>query len=245
MTLKKEWHLHTNDQIIDLFTYLGGSLSGKVGYMLVVNATADGFNLVAVPNLDGNSAHFLRGDGTLSALASGDIPNNAADTSGSAVYWKTSGTGKAALAGPATGQTRTYTGPDADTTLVGTTTVQTLTNKRITRRVQNADTSTQNDTITPDCDNYDDVKCVNTASASTTQFTIANPTGTPTDMQKMVIRIKTTNAQTLSWGNNYAVTDATPGALPTSLAAGKTIMLQFLYDSSNTKWGYVGYAGSF
>lgn len=40
------------------------------------------------------------------------------DTTGSAVYWKTSGTGKAGISGPGTGTTRTYTFPDADATVV-------------------------------------------------------------------------------------------------------------------------------
>ncbi len=69
---------------------------------------------------------FLRmtGDGTNGAapawdtLIAGDVPTLNQDTTGSAVYWKTSGTGKASLTGPGTGTTRAKTVRDADDTIL-------------------------------------------------------------------------------------------------------------------------------
>lgn len=67
-------------------------------------------------------------------LANCTFPTFNQDTTGSAVYWKTSGTGKGAITGPATGTTRIYTFPDSDQTMLysggalGTPSSGTLTN---------------------------------------------------------------------------------------------------------------------
>lgn len=69
----------------------------------------------------GTTSTLLATNGSAASLT--NFPTLNQDTGGSAVYWKTSGTGKAALTGPATGTIRTYTGPDADATLCTTNSV--------------------------------------------------------------------------------------------------------------------------
>lgn len=64
---------------------------------------------------------------------------------------------------------------------------------------------------------------------------ISNPTGTPTDSQKLMLKIKSTNIQTFSWGNGF--TGSTDLSLPTaSTGGGKVDYVGFIYMESNSKW---------
>ena len=88
-------------------------------------------------------------------------------------------------------------------------------------------------TITPNADTSDNVTQANTQSAGT--LTMAAPTGTPSDGQKIVIRIKSTNAQTFSWNGIYR--GSTDLALPTSTSGtSKTDYIGFIYNSADNKW---------
>ena len=88
-------------------------------------------------------------------------------------------------------------------------------------------------TITPDADTSDNVTQANTQGAGT--LTIAAPSGTPVDGQKLVIRLKSTNVQTFSWNAIYR--GSTDLALPTaSSGASKTDYIGFIYNSADSKW---------
>lgn len=132
----------------------------------------------------------------------------------------------------ATAGTANVTVPNSTDTLVGRATTDTLTNKRVTPRIQTAADATS---ITPTSDSADITIQTNTQVAGT--ITIANPTGTPTDGQKLTIRIKATNAQTYSFGTSYAF--STTVTAPTTLAAGKTDYLGCMWNATNTKWDVV------
>jgi len=131
---------------------------------------------------------------------------------------------------------RTFTLPDASTTLVGTDATQTLTSKRITKRVSStADAAT----ITPDCDSYDLIDITAIAQA----FTIANPTGTPTNGQELRIRIKdNATARAITWGSNYV--EGTGTVLPATTVLSKILNLLFQYNTANSlnKWQLIGVA---
>jgi len=111
--------------------------------------------------------------------------------------------------------------------LADTSNVQVLTNKAIVQRVSSqADAAS----ITPNVDNYDEY--VQTAQAQA--LTISNPTGTPTEGQTLMIKIKDNASPcAVSFGANYAAYGA---ALPTTTVTSKTLLLMCIYNSAATKW---------
>ena len=104
---------------------------------------------------------------------------------------------------------------------------QTLTNKRLTRRVtSNASSATP----TPDADTAD--VYLLTALAAAAAFEA--PTGTPTDGQSLIIRIKDNGtARALSWNAIYRAVGV---SLPTSTVISKTHYLGFVYNSADSRW---------
>lgn len=111
--------------------------------------------------------------------------------------------------------------------VVGTTNTQTLTNKRLTPR---APGTTSAGTITPTSDASDMYR----VTALATNATIGAPTGTPTDGQKLLLRIKDDGtARTLSWNAIYRPIGVT---LPSTTTAGKTLYVGLIFNSADTKW---------
>jgi collagen type VII alpha len=107
------------------------------------------------------------------------------------------------------------------------TATQTFTNKCVTKRVITATSTT---TPTPTGDTAD----IWYLSTLTVGATFAAPTGTPTDGQPLIIRIKSVAAQTLAWNAIYLASGV--AALPTTSVAGKTITCGFIYDAAAVKW---------
>ncbi len=125
--------------------------------------------------------------------------------------------------------TGTVTLPTSTDTLVGKATTDTLTNKRITKRVQSV---TDAATITPNADSDDCVDITAIAQA----FTIANPSGTPTNFQTLIVRIKDNGtARAITFGSGYAAGGV---ALPTTTVLSKILTLGFIYNTANSlnKW---------
>ena len=119
--------------------------------------------------------------------------------------------------------------------IVGTTDTQTLTNKRVTPRIG---TVTSASTITPTADSSDQYNV--TALATTASFAI--PSGTPTDGQKLSIRIYAGTTQTISWvttAGGYRIIGTT---LPTSVPATKTIYVGCVYNAADSFWDVVAVA---
>jgi hypothetical protein len=124
--------------------------------------------------------------------------------------------------------------PSTTQTIAGLTSTQTLTNKRVTKRVVTVSDATS---ITPDIDASDIVYQANTQAVGT--LTMNAPTGTPTDGQPLIIKIKSTNIQTFSW--NAAYDGSTTTALPTA-TSGSALMdyFCFLYDTVSSKYHFTG-----
>lgn len=107
----------------------------------------------------------------------------------------------------------------------------TLTNKRITPRVQ-AVTSAA--TVTPAGDSDDAV----TITAQAEALTLAAPSGTPTQAQPLVLRIKDNGtARAITWNAIYRAVGV---VLPTTTVISKTLYIGLIYNSTDTKWDVVG-----
>ena len=106
----------------------------------------------------------------------------------------------------------------------------TLTNKRITNRVQAVASAA---TVTPSLDSDDAV----TITAQAVGLTLANPTGTGTQFQPLKIRIKdNATAQTIAYGTNYRAVGVT---LPTTTVISKTLYLAGFWNTTDTKFDVV------
>lgn len=70
----------------------------------------------------------------------------------------------------------------------------------------------------------------------TANFTIANDTATPSNGQRLIIRILSgATGYTPTWGTGFRASGTT--TLPvTALPASKTVTLEFIYDSTAAKW---------
>ena len=113
---------------------------------------------------------------------------------------------------------------------------ETLTNKRITPRVVSiADAAT----ITPTGDTAD--QYVVTALAQSA--TVAAPSGTPTNGQKLTLRIEDNGTgRALTWTTTSGAYRVIGTTLPTTTVAGKTIYVGCIYNSQDTFWDVVAVA---
>lgn len=122
--------------------------------------------------------------------------------------------------------TITFQGTD---TYVGRATTDTLTNKRVTKRT--ATSATNNTTPTPNSDTTD----LYIATGMTVNMVFGAPTGTPTEGQMLMIRIKDNNtARTLDF--NAAYRFSTDLAKPTTTVIGKTMYLGFIWNATDSVW---------
>lgn len=104
----------------------------------------------------------------------------------------------------------------------------TLTNKRITPRVG---TTASSATPSIDTDSFDQYN-ITALAAAITGVTV---TGTPTDGQKLLVRIKDNGtARAITWGSSFMSSGT--ATLPTTTAISKTHLVGFIYDSVVTKW---------
>jgi hypothetical protein len=117
-------------------------------------------------------------------------------------------------------------------TIVGTTDTQTLTNKRVTKRVT---TIVSHATPTVDTDDCDMVTITALAAAITNMTT--NLSGTPTNFQTLIFRILDNGTgRAITWGTSF---QAMGVALPTTTTASKVLTVGFIYDTVDSKWGCV------
>jgi hypothetical protein len=121
-----------------------------------------------------------------------------------------------------------YTGSFGDTGYTGS--IGTFGNVRVV-------TISSGSSITVNADITDIAKQDNTETAGT--LTINSPTGTPTDGQKILLKITSTNSQTFSF--NSVFVGSTDLTLPTSTSgSGKLDYLGFIYNTDSSKWQFVG-----
>lgn len=98
------------------------------------------------------------------------------------------------------------------------------------KQIPNVQSVTSSATVTPSAD-MNDLVSIN---AQAVALTLAAPTGTATDGEKLIIRIKDNGTtQTINWNGVYAAGGAT---LPTATVAGKWHHVGLIYNSNTTTW---------
>lgn len=155
--------------------------------------------------------------------------------SGTAYPITTSGavalSGTVNLAGATISNTGTLTLPTSTDTLVGRATTDTLTNKRITRRV--LATAGPGAIPTYNTDNYDVLHFTALATAITSMSSGAS--GTPLDGD--VLRISFTDngtARAITWGANFEASGTQ--ALPTTTVNSTRLDVIFVWNTETSKW---------
>ena len=117
--------------------------------------------------------------------------------------------------------------------LTGLSDTQTLTNKRITKRVVS---TTSTATLTINSDSYD----IAILTAQAAALTIASPSGTPTEGQQIIIRIKDNGtARAISWNAVFVVEGVT---LPTTTVVSKWHRIGCMWCSTTSKWKVIAVA---
>lgn len=144
------------------------------------------------------------------------------------------GSNKITLTPPASiASDKVQTMQDATGTIVLRDTTDTLTNKRITARVG---TTASSATPTPVGDSND----LYTITALAAAAELQPPSGTPTEGQAIMVRIKDDGTpRALTYDAIYREIGVT---LPTTTAAGKTIYLGCIYNSVGPFWDVLGVA---
>lgn len=134
--------------------------------------------------------------------------------------------------------TNGHTVPNAsDDTVALIAATQTLTNKRITKRTSSTASASA---PTPDADTTD----VYILTALAEAATFGAPSGTPTQGQTLIIRIKDNGtARALSFNAIYRFSSDL--AAPTTTVISKTFYLGFIYNSTDTKWDCVAQLNNF
>lgn len=108
-----------------------------------------------------------------------------------------------------------------------------LTNARVTKRVG---TTASSATPTADADSHD----MYTVTALAVGATFGSPTGTPTDGQMLLYRVKDNGtARTLAWNAVFRAVGAT---LPTTTVISKTLYVGTVYSSADSKWDVIATA---
>ena len=88
-------------------------------------------------------------------------------------------------------------------------------------------------TITPTSDTADEY----TVTALAQTALVDTPSGTPTNGQKLLIRvIDNGTARTLSWSSNYTAIDV---SLPLTTVVSKYLYVGCIYNSTTSKWDVV------
>lgn len=158
---------------------------------------------------------------TFRAMVAADVPTLNQNTTGTAANV----TGTVAIANGGTGAT-TLAGASI-ATYAG---AETLTNKRINPRVS---TTASTATLTPDISSFDQFNL----TAQAAGLTVAAPTGTPVDGNKIMFRfLDNGTARAITWNATYTAIGVT---LPTTTVISKMLYVGCIYNAANTRWDVI------
>jgi len=219
---------------------LGTGLSITTGTLNVANGATGTVTSVAV---SGGTTGLTTSGGPVTGAGTITFAGTLAVASGGTGVTTSTGSGANVLGtGPTLSapifstivNTGTLTLPTSTDTLVGRATTDTLTNKRVTPRVN---TVTTTGTVTPTGDSSDQYEVIATGT-----LTIAAPSGTPTDGQKLMLRVKnngTVTAQTITWTTTSGAYRVIGVTLPTATPSNATTGVAYVgcvYNSADTYW---------
>jgi hypothetical protein len=123
-----------------------------------------------------------------------------------------------------------------NTHFVGTgafTTLTASTNLSSTRINPRTSSTASTATLTPDISAFDQYNL----TAQAAGLTVAAPTGTPVDGNKLIIRILDNGtSRTISWNATYTVIGT---ILPTATVVNKMLYVGCIYNAANTRWDVV------
>jgi len=105
----------------------------------------------------------------------------------------------------------------------------TFTNKRITPRILSATSYTTDTGTSLNCDNLD--QFIVTAQAGAIKLN--NPTGTPTDGQKLIVAITGTGARAVTYDTQF---EASTVALPSTTVTTARLNMGFIWRADTSKW---------
>lgn len=198
-----------------------------------LGGTTAGSNFFTLTNPSAITFPRINADNTVSALDAATFRTAiGAGSGGGTVTSIIAGTGL-------TGGTITSSGTIAiDSTVTTNSGTQTLTNKRVTNRI-GSNGATTSGNITPTSDTADQFNITGLTGTSAIQI----PSGTPTDGQRLSIRIKDDGTgRTLSFvttAGGYRVIGTT---LPLTTTASKTIYVGCIYNIADSFWDVVAVA---
>jgi hypothetical protein len=144
----------------------------------------------------------------------------------------TASTALTALGGMATA---TYDAAAIAQQVLGTTATQTVTNKRITKRVLALSANSATPAI--NSDSYDVVH-ITAQTAAITSFT-SSLTGTPVDGDTLRLSVTGTGAVALTFGTSF---EASTVALPTTTVTTARLDMGFIWNTETSKWRIVAVA---
>lgn len=219
--------LANNDAII-----YNGSTSRWENYAPAAARAALGAGTVTSVDVSGGTTGLTTSGGPVTGAGTVTLAGTLAVANG--------GTGATTLTGIVKGNgTGAFTAVTAPAgTIVGTTDAQTLTNKRITSRV-NAQTTTASPWAW-NSDSYDQ----QSLSALANALTINADAGTPTDGQKTMLRFKDDGtARALTWTTGATNAFRAIGVtLPTTTVISKTVYVGCVYNAADSRWDVVAVA---
>ena len=106
---------------------------------------------------------------------------------------------------------------------------------KCTTRAPRVSTEASSATPTINVDSYD-AHSITALAADITSMT-TNLSGTPANMQRLIIRIKDDGtARAITWGASF---EAKGVALPATTTISKVLTVGFIYDTVTSKWGCV------
>jgi hypothetical protein len=210
----------------------GGSITGVSGLGTVTSVggsgTVNGITLSGTVTSTGN----LTLGGTLSGVSlttqvSGTLPVANGGTGATTLTGLVLGNGTSAMT--------TVTAPSG--TVVGTTDTQTLTNKRVNPRAVAAGSTSG--TLTPNGDTTD----VFNSFGLTGAITVATPSGTPVDGQRLMLRFEDNGTgRGITWTTSSGAFRAVGITLPTTTVASKVTYVGCVYNSTDVFWDAIAVA---